>query len=203
MKGRGAGRRQKKPPVRQKRTKQEDTVADDTLSGVPRKKTLRRVDRKNPGVLTVRGEYSERGVWVVLMGGDFEVYVDGAGIPQLFRRRNTVRKVSGVKEGSIDTLGMQFTKSKHIWGAKNLDRAEFNHVLVGHLALAVRRCTLDEGAIAKAEDLVQIIIDAAEKLQKIAGSTTQDADRLRKRADGLAGQVLTQLIRADLRKVDD
>ncbi|KKN73517.1 hypothetical protein LCGC14_0399590 [marine sediment metagenome] len=199
MKGRGT-RRQKKPPVRQTRTKQKDTAADDTLSGIPRKKMLRRVDRKNPGVLTVRGEYSEHGVWIVLMGGDFEVFVDAAGLPQAFRRRNSGRKVSGFAVPSINTIGMRWDESTRFWDAKNLDRGEFNRELINHLALAVRRCTLDEGAIAKSGDLVQIITDAADTLQRIAASSTEDPDRLKARADRLAGDLLVRLLAADLRK---
>lgn len=191
MKRRGATRRQKKPSVRQNRKKQADTVADDTLSGVPHKSMLRRVDRKNPGVLTVRGEYSEQGVWVVLMGGDFEVFVDAAGLPQAFRRRNSVRKVKGFAAAGIDTGGMSWAESAELWGGKNLDRAEFNNKLIDHLALATKRCMLDEGVIAESGDLVQIITDVAGTLQKIADSKTQDPDRLKKRAGDLIGQMLT------------
>ena len=202
MKGRGT-RRQKKPPVRQNRTKRKDTPADDTFSGIPRKKMLRRVDRKTPGVLTIRGEYSENGIWIVLMGGDFEVFVDVTGLPQAFRRRNLVRKVSGFGAHDINTLGsMPWRESAVIWNAKNLDRREFNNELINHLALAVRRCTLDEGVVAKSGDFVQIITDAADKLRRIAASRTEDPDRLKANADGLASDLLVRLLAADLRKGD-
>ncbi len=127
--------------------------------------------------------------------------MDAAGLPLALRRRNSVRKVKGVETSSISTLGMNWeTATLKVWHAKNLDRREFNNALINHLALAVQRCTIDEGVIAKSGDLVQIITDAADTLRRIAASRTEDPDRLKARADGLAGDLLVRLLAADLRK---
>lgn len=140
------------------------------------------------GPISIKGEYSHRGVWVVFLGGDFEAFVDSQGRTLAFRRRDTAVRLKGAPiYSSLD------------WSLDDLPPAEFKTALVSHLALAVRRCLISKDVIARSSALMDIITKAMGELEKLQDKNASQRE-LREEIGTIRLRMFTRLMSADLRK---
>ena len=146
---------------------------------------------KDPvGPIFIQGEYSQHGVWVTLLGGDFEAYVDNEGLTTQFRRRGKVRVLNGCWH-------QVYTGN---WSFKALGREEFNRELTDELALAIRKCIVPDAVIAKSSQLVTVIKKAMGELEVLRDSPTMDKTKLQYEIETVRLRMFSRLMAADLRK---
>ncbi len=159
-----------------------------SLSGFDRQELIEGPERPI-GPLSIRGKYDPGGIWIVLLGGDFEAFVDEFGQTVAFRRRGLCRSLA------------DYGRARYIAGfaGKSLPLAEFNSALVNQLVLAARRCFVSEDVIARSSVLVDIISKAMDELEGLRDTNTGQM-HLRQEIETIRLRLFTRLMSADLRK---
>ena len=159
-----------------------------SLSGFDREELIEGPERPI-GPLSVCGKYDRNGIWIVLLGGDFEAFIDEFGQTVAFRRRGMSRE--------LESLG----RMRYIPGfsGKSLPLAAFNSALVNQLVLAARRCFVPEDVMARSSVLVDLISKAMDELEELRDTNTGQM-QLRQEIETIRLRMFTRLMGADLRK---